>query len=154
MQQSCSWLPWGTWRTEPAPLSGTALVPRMSRQLTQLYPKINTVCLPRQVYHIHHHVLLMHLGKIHFVPRWKQDICSIIISVNFCCYSIIFRDLIILSVLWGGLAPPLWYLGTTLQTGFVLVRAVGEYGFLQSHHVLTRLYWYASFPQGCRQKIS
>lgn len=54
---------------EPVPLSGTALVPRVSRQLTQLYPKINTVCLPSQVYHIHHHVLLMYLGKIHFVPR-------------------------------------------------------------------------------------
>lgn len=69
IQPSCSWLPWGTWRTGPVPLSGTALVPRMSRQLTQLYPKINMICLPRQVDHIHHHVLLMYLQKIHFVPR-------------------------------------------------------------------------------------
>lgn len=66
-----------------APLSGTALVPRMSRELTQLYHKINIVCLSRQFYHIHHHVLLMYLEKIHFVLQQKQDICSITISVNF-----------------------------------------------------------------------
>lgn len=50
-----------------APLSGMALVPRMSRQLTQLYYKINTVCLCRQFYRICHHVLLMYLEKILFV---------------------------------------------------------------------------------------
>jgi len=52
-----------------APLSGTALVPRMPRQLTQLYHKINIVCLSRQFYHIHHDALLTYLEKIHFVPQ-------------------------------------------------------------------------------------
>lgn len=47
----------------------TALVPRMSRQLTQLYHKINIIYLSGQFYHIHHHVLLVYLEKIHFVPQ-------------------------------------------------------------------------------------